>query len=48
VDLHLDTGTGNDFASGNLSMILLERIVALHCGRRQSLENGYPVGDQAE
>lgn len=48
VDLHLDTGTGNDFASGNLSMILLERIIALHCGRRQSLENGYPVGDQAE
>lgn len=34
VDLHLDTGTGNDYASGNLSLILLERVITLHCRRK--------------
>lgn len=31
IDLHLDTGTGNEFSSGNLSLILLERLIARHC-----------------
>lgn len=37
IDLHLDTGTGNDYTSGNLSLILLERIITLHCRRRLNL-----------
>lgn len=37
IDLHLDTGTGNDYASGNLSLILLERIITLRCRSRERL-----------
>lgn len=36
IDLHLDTGTGNDYTSGNLSLILLERMITLHCRRRRN------------